>query len=101
MKRISLVLVAMLAVIVVVRRAPAENGHRRLQLVEASIAELDHALRSHVITSEQLVQMYQARIAAYDKVGPTLNAILHLNDHALDDARARDRERRHDRDHGR
>ena len=101
MKRLSLTLVALLAFTVVVRRAPAEDhGHRRLQLVEATLAELDHALRSHTVSSEQLVQMYLARIAAYDDAGPRLNAILQRNDGALDDARARDHERRHGRAHG-
>ena len=107
MRRASLALVAVLAIAVFARHAPADDqdggDHDRndqLQLVEATLPQLAQALRSHLVTSEQLVQMYQARIAAYDKVGPTLNAILHLNDNALDDARAIDHERRHGRDRG-
>ncbi|MEO7729839.1 MAG: amidase family protein [Kofleriaceae bacterium] len=95
MKRLSLILVALLAFTVVVRRAPADEHGRHLQLVEATLSDLDHALRSHTVSSEQLVQMYFARIAAYDDAGPRLNAILQRNDGALDDARARDHERRH------
>jgi len=85
---------ALVAIAMFVRPAPADerDGHH-LQLVEATIPELRQALQSHLITSEQLVQMYLARIAAYDKVGPTLNAFLHVNAAALDDARARDSER--------
>jgi amidase len=95
MKRLSLILVALLAITVVVRQAPAgDHDDRRLQLVEATLSELAHALRSHTVSSEQLVQMYFARIAAYDDAGPRLNAILQRNDGALDDARDRDRERR-------
>ena len=85
---------ALVAIAMFVRPAPADerDGHH-LQLVEATIPELRQALQSHLITSEQLVQMYLARIAAYDKVGPTLNAFLHVNAAVLDDARARDSER--------
>ena len=68
-----------------------------LQLVEASVPQLQLALRSRLITSEQLVQMYLNRIAAYDKTGPMLNSFIHINANALEEARARDRERgRHD-----
>jgi len=107
MRRASYVLVAVLAISMFVRRAPADRdnddhdrGKDRLQLVEAGLPELSQALRSHLVTSEQLVRMYQARIAAYDKTGPTLNAFLHLNDNAIDDARDADHERRHGRDRG-
>jgi len=107
MRRASFALVAFLAIATFVRHAPADDredddqdGSDQLQLVEATLPQLSQALRSHLVTSEQLVQMYQARIAAYDKVGPTLNAILHLNEHALDDARAVDRARRHGDDKG-
>jgi len=102
MRRVSYVLVAILAIACFAHRAPADDrrdrdrGHARdrLQLVEATLADLDQALRSHLVTSAQLVQMYQARIAAYNQAGPRLNAFLHVNDRALDDARARDRDRR-------
>lgn len=38
--------------------------------------------------------MYQARIAAYDKAGPSLNSISILNPKAMDEAKARDAERK-------
>jgi len=38
--------------------------------------------------------MYLARIAAYDKTGPALNAMIYLNPNALTDAQALDAERR-------
>jgi amidase len=113
MRRASYVLVALLAIATFVRHAPADDRDRdrddhdrdrepdQLQLVEATIPQLDQALRTELVTSKQLVEMYQARIAAYDKVGPTLNAFLHLNDNAIDDARDADHERRHGRAHGR
>ena len=44
-------------------------------------------------TSERLVQTYLDRIAAIDRAGPTLQAVLALNPNALADARKRDAER--------
>jgi amidase len=103
MRRARFGLVAVLAIATFVRLAPADDhddgdndGNDQLQLVEATIPQLDHALRSHLITSKQLVEMYQARIAAYDKVGPTLNAFIHLNPNAAAEGDARDHEHGHE-----
>jgi amidase len=62
-----------------------EERHERsaFHLVEATISDIEHAYRSHLLTPEQLVKMYQARIAAYDEVGPHLSSYMHLNEHAL------------------
>ena len=43
---------------------------------EATIPEIEQAFRDHRLTCHQLVQTYFDRIAAYDKQGPKLNAIL-------------------------
>jgi amidase len=99
MKR-ALFVVIVMATAIFVRPAPADenrNGKRRLQLVEATIDDLQDALRSRLVTSEQLVQMYLARIAAYDHAGPNLNAYIHVNEVAVDVARVRDFERHHGR----
>jgi len=101
MKRFLLVLIVTAAVL-----APPVPGQQpfgvpsSLQLVEASIPELQLALRSRLITSEQLVQMYLNRIAAYDHAGPMLNSFIHLNANALEEARARDRDRHRGLAHG-
>src|ERR1700736_5975151 len=50
---------------------------------EATIPEIEQAFRNHRLTCHQLVQTYLDRIAAYDKQGPKLNAILTLNGSAL------------------
>ena len=67
-------------------------GHARdrdqFQLVEATIADIQHAFRSGTLTPEELVRMYLARIAAYDQAGPQLNSFMHVNEHALYAARA-------------
>jgi amidase len=101
MKRVALILVALVALLA--RPVPAQapfGTPNKLQLVEATIEELQLALRAHLITSEQLVQMYLNRIAAYDQTGPHLNAFIHINEHALDEARDRDRDRHRGLAHG-
>ena len=101
MKKISLFLIVAIAVFSQPVHSQRPFGApSSLQLVEASVPELQLALRSRLITSEQLVQMYLNRIAAYDDVGPLLNSFIHLNANALDEARARDRDRDHGRAHG-
>ena len=51
-------------------------------------------MRRGVTTSEALVKFYLARIAAIDRSGPTLRAVIALNPHALADARKLDAERK-------
>jgi amidase len=60
----------------------------------ASAAEQEAAMRAGTLTSEALVQSYLARIAAMDRTGPKLNAVIALNPHALADARKLDAERK-------
>jgi Asp-tRNA(Asn)/Glu-tRNA(Gln) amidotransferase A subunit family amidase len=56
------------------------------QIVETSIDNIHVAYRSGELTVRQLVQAYLDRINAYDKSGPTINSIITLNPHALDEA---------------
>jgi amidase len=100
MKRPSLLVVAFFALARPVVADPPLEAPPRLELVEATVPQLQHALRTHRLTSEQLVQMYLDRIAAYDDAGPRLNSFIHLNPEALEEARARDRDRRRGRAHG-
>lgn len=65
-----------------------------LDLSTATIADLQAAMDKGTLTSEKLVQMYLKRIEAYDQQGPKLNAVLHLNPKALEEARALDAERK-------
>jgi amidase len=70
-------------------------GTSRLQLVEATINDIQKALQTRLITTEQLVQMYLHRIAAYDEGAPHLNSYLYWNaNQALAAARQSDAERR-------
>jgi amidase len=70
---------------------PSDRPRNQVQLVEATVDQLQHALRTGLLTSEQLVQMYLARIDQYESL---VNAYIHLNPNALDEARALDNQRR-------
>jgi amidase len=65
-----------------------------LGLSDATIADINRAFDAGTLSSEVLVERYLDRIAAYDQVGPQLNAVLRLNTEAVATARALDRERR-------
>ena len=60
----------------------------------ATIAELNAAFNAGTLTAEQLVRLCLARIQAYDRQGPVLNAVITLNPKALEIARALDVERK-------
>ena len=75
--------------------AQQQPGPRRGDVVyEASIPELQQAMSRGVVSSVALVDAYLARIAAYDKQGPALNAIIRVNPSARADAAALDAERK-------
>lgn len=63
-------------------------------LQTATIADINAAMDAGALTSERLVQLYLARISAYDKAGPRINAIITLNPRALEIARELDAERK-------
>ena len=52
-------------------------------VVDASIADIHAAMEAGALTARQLVEAYLARIEAYDKHGPALNAIVTINPNAL------------------
>ena len=62
-------------------------------VMEKSVVELQEAMARGEVTSRELVAAYLARIAAYDRTGPSLNAFITVNAAALDAADALDRER--------
>jgi amidase len=61
------------------------------EIEEATIADIHAAYESGSLTSSKLVQSYLDRIAALDKQGPALNAIVTLNPHALAEAEKLDK----------
>ena len=65
----------------------------KFELMEATISEINAAYENRSLTAERLVQMYLDRIAAYDKKGPEIRAMITVNPNALKEARALDKER--------
>lgn len=63
-------------------------------LHEATVDSIHAALRSGELTCTALVQAYLDRIAAYDKRGPSLRAVLTINPDALETAAEMDRQYR-------
>ncbi len=74
--------------------APALTQPRTFDLQTSSVQDIQDAVAAGALTYERLVQLYLARIAAYDKQGPRLNAILYISTRAVAEARALDEERR-------
>lgn len=60
-------------------------------LQEATIASVHRAFRSGELTARRLVELYLARIDAYDRKGPELSAIINVNPRALEQADELDR----------
>jgi amidase len=78
----------------------AEVQVRQVELLEATVPQLQAALTAGTVTSRDLVAMYLARIDAYEQRDPALNAISVTNGNALTEADARDAERRAGAPHG-
>jgi amidase len=55
-------------------------------VVEGTIDDIHAAYKSGQLTCRQLVQIYLDRIAAFDKKGPAINAIITINSDALKEA---------------
>src|SRR5262245_52118583 len=70
------------------------QGGGPFDVAEKSVRDLQSAMAAGQVTSERLVELYLARIAAYDQAGPRLNAVLHVNPNAAAVARALDQERK-------
>jgi amidase len=68
------------------------EADRPFHLIEASITDIHQAMQAGTLTCHSLVQQYLDRIAAYDKQGPAVNAMLYVNPHALQQADAMDQE---------
>lgn len=63
-------------------------------LEEVTLAELRAGLDSGKYTSKQLVELYSERIAAIDKRGPHINAVIEMNPDAMALAEKADAERK-------
>jgi len=72
--------------------AGAQTAAPGFDVVEADIASIHAAFRSGNLTARQLVELYLERIGAYDRRGPSLNALIVLHPEALARADALDAE---------
>ena len=72
----------------------ANAGAIAFDLSTATIEDIQQAMDKGVLSSEKLVQLYLARIDAYDQRGPKINSVITLNPNALAAARALDAERK-------
>jgi amidase len=87
-RKMSRVYAAIIAAVLTSSTTPAQQPP--FTVVEATIADMQAAMRQGRITSRGIVQQYLDRIAKYED---RLNAVISLNPRALDEADARDRER--------
>src|SRR5258706_9465132 len=55
-------------------------------IVEATIDDIHAGYKSGRLTCRQVVQLYLDRIAAFDKQGPIINALITVSSDALKDA---------------
>ena len=69
-----------------------DNLFTTIDLMDATVTELEAEMEAGNVTAERLTQMYIDRIEAYD-TKLNLNSVISINPAALDDARALDRER--------
>jgi amidase len=71
----------------------SQTGPNRFELLETTVPQIQTALTTRLLSSEELVKLYLARIAAYDDAGPLLNSYIYVNPKAVDEARALDLKR--------
>ena len=90
-----------LGVFLAVVSVPTLATAQRFRAEEATISEIHAAMAAGQLTCRELVGQYLARIAAYDKTGPAINAIvvvalptLPMRDWSSRMARARQRQSR-------
>jgi amidase len=74
--------------------APQSGGVEPGQLDEISVAALQDGMASGKFTARSITRKYLDRIAAIDKQGPAINAVIEINPDALSIADALDAERK-------
>ena len=90
----SFALAVLLCLVVPFKCGEAQTSPDSFSVMETTIPQLQAALAKGRISSRDLVSMYLARIDAYDKKGPSLNAVSVINAKALEEADKLDGERR-------
>jgi amidase len=70
------------------------SAQRTIDLDAVTIADVNAAFAKGTLTSERLVQLFLARIQAFDRQGPMLRSVIAVNPKAVETARALDAERK-------
>ena len=81
-----------LATVTAIAPDAAAQGRSAFRFAEATIAQVHTALRQRTMSCHAIVAGYLARIDAYDKRGPAINAIIVTNPKALAIADSLDRQ---------
>jgi len=76
------------------RSVNAQGPSSQIDVVDLSVAEAQRRMTTGTLTSRALTRAYLDRIAALDDSGPQLNAVIDINPAALQEAEARDAERK-------
>lgn len=81
------------SVVILALVASRATGQARVEfdLETATVADINRAIDNGALSSERLVRLSLARIRSYE---PKLHAIITVNEHALEEARALDAERK-------
>ena len=86
MSRMQLALGGLAIVLVLLPPQPLQGQDKPFEVLEATIRDIHDAYKSRRLTARQLVQMYLARIDAYDQKGPTINSVININPKAMEEA---------------
>lgn len=78
------------SVAVIVVLAASALARAAYPVEEATVAELEDAYRQGKVTAREVTQAHLDRIAAYDRMGPALGAVIVVNPQALAEADALD-----------
>ena len=83
------------------KRTVGDDSGVQVDVVELGVADAQRKMSSGAFTARALTQAYLDRIAAIDRAGPTLNAVIETSTTALAEADALDLERAQGRVRGR
>ena len=72
---------------------PTEAGQQPFDLDEATVDDLQDAMKAGSETAESITAKYLARIEEIDRKGPTLRSVIEVNPDAMEIAEAADEER--------
>ncbi|PYR20451.1 MAG: amidase [Acidobacteria bacterium] len=83
---VAIAVVSRAVTIIAAQRTVDLPGPASFTVVEATIDDVQAALRARKLTCRRLVDLYLERIHAYDKAGPALNAVQTINPRAVQEA---------------